>query len=39
VEELVELAHLEEQDGVEVVRLQIPPLALSRLVKNRALEA
>ena len=31
VEEFVELAHLEEEDGVEVGRLDLPPLALGRL--------
>ena len=31
VEEFVELAHLEEEDGVEVGRLVIPPLPLGWL--------
>ena len=30
VEQLVELAHLEEEDNVEIVGLELPPLSLGR---------
>lgn len=34
VKEFVELSHLEEEDRVEVFRLQLPPLTLGRLNRD-----